>query len=558
MSENLKADWESVRDGERAEIGLLQIDIEGHSRIKASERNLKKAKDTFSDGVEKIAVAHGGKLFKWEGDGGSFMFLMRDGENFNRLVRAALEMLESMPAINKRIADETDLKTSFHVRLSCDSGTAEFDQNPSRIAADFINNFIKNERAISRADNVCITERVYKQLDSQLRARFSLYKHSHEISGDLYCLTGNKFPLQRKYVVLLLLLGIVLGLVCAAILAKNGWWVKPETNHIVFTGGGTVYLYLTTIDPNIFKNLSNETGIDVLALQAPTDIGGSQFAHVFDQKNTLVLVMASKRLKHEVLSRPEPGQSEGKEARRPKAVFEVYLGEDTLQMLLVAKNNSTVEKDFEDIPWKDSVPKNPREGRLAFAELDQIGKWTSGEYNVYVGMDGSATKAVWDERLRGKDNMRRGLPPNLPWDIQNTSSINLLSKNPNIFLGSKVLIDAVMAKGINNPIKRLTMLLDESNEPATRNLYLYGFLYDREKRITDHNGEDGYDLPEHVTKILKYMFEKLEGGTLNKDCLQQQKDYFHLNRKWAVGWVKVASEDTAIYRVGTCTGRPEE
>jgi hypothetical protein len=228
-------------------------------------------------------------------------------------------------------------------------------------------------------------------------------------------------------------------------------------------------------------------------------------------------------------------------------------------MLLVAKNNSTVEKDFEGIPWKDSVSKDPREGTLAFAELDQIGKWTSGEYNVYVGMDSSATKAVWDERLRGKDNRRRGLPPNLrPWDIQNTSSINLLSKDPNIFLGSKVLMDATIAKRINNPIKRLTMFLNDSNIPATRGLYLYGFLYDRERRITDHGGEDGYDLPEHATKILKYVFEKLAGSTLNKDCLQQQKDYFHLNGKWAVGWVKVESEDTAIYRVGTCTGRPEE
>jgi hypothetical protein len=559
MSENHKTEWESLRNGERTEIGLVQVDIEGHSKIKANDRNLKKAKDIFSDEIERIAVAHGGKLFKWEGDGGSYMFLMRDGENFNRLVKAALVMLESMPAINKKIADETDLKDSIRVRLSCDSGIAEFDNNPTRIAADFINNFIKNERKISLADNVCITECVYTQLDSQLRARFSLYKHSPEIRGDLYCLPRPKSPLQWKHVVLLLLLGMVLGLVCAAILAKNGWWVKPETNHIVFTGSGTVYLYLTKIDPDIFKNLSNETGIDVLALQAPTDIGGSQFAHVFDQKNTLVLVMASKRLKHEVLSRPEPGRSEGKEARRPKAVFEVYLGEDPLEMLLVAKNNSTVEKDFEGIPWKDSVSKDPREGILAFAELDQIGKWTNGEYNVYVGMDGSATKAVWDERLRGKDNKRRGLPPNPEtWDIQNTSSINLLSKDPNIFLGSKALMDATIAKGINNPIKKLTMLRDESNEPATRSLYLYGFLYDREKRITDHGGEDGYDLPEHVTKILKYVFEKLAGSTLNKDCLQQQKDYFHLNGKWAVGWVKVESEDTAIYRVGTCTERPEE
>lgn len=148
MSENLKREWENLRNGERTEIGLVQVDVAGHSKIKASERTLKKAKDIFSDEMERIATAHDGKLFKWEGDGGSFMFLTRNGEGFKKLVEAALEMLDSLSAINKKIANETDLKTPINVRLSCDSGTVEFDQNPTRISAEFINSFVKNERKL--------------------------------------------------------------------------------------------------------------------------------------------------------------------------------------------------------------------------------------------------------------------------------------------------------------------------------------------------------------------------------------------------------------------------
>lgn len=188
----LQTDWNNIRNGERIELGLVQVDIAGHSKIIVSERDLKAARDILRKEMERIAFTYGGKLFHWAGDGGSFMFLTGDGEGFNTLVNATLEMQRGMSDVNKIINNQTDLKTPLHVRLSCDSGTVAFDHIPSQITAEFINLFIKHERIISIADDICITERIWKQIHSQLRERFGQHKYVPEIQSHIYRLRGDE------------------------------------------------------------------------------------------------------------------------------------------------------------------------------------------------------------------------------------------------------------------------------------------------------------------------------------------------------------------------------
>jgi hypothetical protein len=570
MSENHKIEWESLRSGERAEIGLVQVDIVGHSRIEASERTLKKVKDIFFDEIERIAIAHDGKLFKWEGDGGSFMFLTRDGEGFNRLVKAALAMLNSMSATNKKIADETDLKTPIHVRLSCDSGMVEFDQNPTRISADFINSFIKNERKIGLADNICITDRVYKQLDSQLRTRFSLYKRSPEIRADIYCLPRRKFPLRWQHVVIAGLVGLALGFVCAVVLERYGLFPNTHSTNqplidtkdakdtnVVFIGSGTVYLYLRALDKNIFRNLGDSEHLNVQALPAPTGIGAQIFAYDFDPLTTrlpdhpdlTLLVMAAKKLEIDELSRPVP-DAENKPKTSPEAVFEFYLGADSIEALLVTEDKDppqgkpTLQEDFGDIMSKSS---GENLDQLKVADLASILKSPKYKDRVYMGMDKSGTRCVWETLLKVNygDSM---LPEFKRWDIQNKGSINDLAHVSNIYLGSKVWITEEEIRGINNPHISLTMV-DGSNKPVKNGLYLYGFLGEKNK-------DGNYDLPGHVTAILNYLYKSLKkSGLIGQKCLDEQKDYFHLD---SGGWVKGKSAGTSVYRADNCTERPPE
>jgi len=69
--------WKRIRDGQCVELGLIQIDIVGHSQIRGNDRDLQEAKGIFRTQMETIVYARGGKLFNWAGDGGSFMFLIR-------------------------------------------------------------------------------------------------------------------------------------------------------------------------------------------------------------------------------------------------------------------------------------------------------------------------------------------------------------------------------------------------------------------------------------------------------------------------------------------------
>lgn len=188
--------WDSVKEGKRVELGLVQVDIACHSQLDANDRALMKAKSIFRNKMQGIAETSNGKLFNWAGDGGSFMFLTDDGTGFEDLVFSAIQMLSTMHAINQEIAIRTDLDSSLQVRISCDSGIATYTKDPTEITADFINCFIKCERQLGIIDTISITKRVYQQLSSKLRDNFDLFKYSEEVESDIYSYNGKKRQLE--------------------------------------------------------------------------------------------------------------------------------------------------------------------------------------------------------------------------------------------------------------------------------------------------------------------------------------------------------------------------
>jgi hypothetical protein len=182
--------WESLSRGERLEVGLIQADIAGHSMLYGSDQDLKHAKDILRSSLESITFSRGGKLFDWAGDGGSFMFLISAEQGFDSFCFAAIQMLAIMPIVNAEISAFTDLESSIRVRISCDTGTVTYDPDPTRISGDFLNKFLKNERAISIENGITITERIYRQLRKRIRDQFTQYKHAPELGCDLYQYVG--------------------------------------------------------------------------------------------------------------------------------------------------------------------------------------------------------------------------------------------------------------------------------------------------------------------------------------------------------------------------------
>lgn len=346
----------------------------------------------------------------------------------------------------------------------------------------------------------------------------------------------------------------------------------PSIEKRVFVvGSGTVYSYLKEAAPCAFVDLRDNTGINVLLLQGPTRTGATLFGHIHEQIPTLV--MAASDLEIDTLRRSVAEKTVDRPDPQPRAVFEVYLGADALQMLLVPVKNSGPGA-FEDLMAVSSV-KSTRQ--LHYADLVGLDAWTNGSYTVYAGSEGAGTKDLWERRLRGaymaylatwdKDSGARwnerlanfnawwGSKLHV-WDIQNPHFLIQSSSTPNIYLGSELLIEVERNRNpdILKDIKILTML-DGPNLPARRGLYLYGQL-----KLSDEKkpGKPGYYLPEHMTEILKYLFKALEGSPrklLDAACLQNQKEYFHLNE--SRGWVGTRNRtDDDIYRAEPCPGQP--
>jgi hypothetical protein len=180
----------SLRTGNRHEFVCLQIDIAGHSKIAAADRVLHAAKERFHNRIKATVEGYGALTFKWEGDGGAFLFPVTDGREFNEAVFAAFGILDSLPGINEEIRLTAGLSQSLAVRISVDTGLAVYDKNPGLITGDFINAFLKNERSISLVNEVTISERTYKQLSEELHKRFAEYKESQELGCRIYRSAG--------------------------------------------------------------------------------------------------------------------------------------------------------------------------------------------------------------------------------------------------------------------------------------------------------------------------------------------------------------------------------
>src|SRR3954469_25120655 len=176
----------SLKPGHRYEFVCLQIDIVGHSKLGDSERTLHAAKERFHEQINGIVASYRGQPFKWEGDGGAFLFPVADGREFDEAVFAAFRIMNSMPGINDELRLTTGLTEDLSVRISLDAGQAVYDKNPGLITGDFLNLFLKHERAIGRVGAISITERVHRQISGPLRGRFTGHEASAELGGRIY------------------------------------------------------------------------------------------------------------------------------------------------------------------------------------------------------------------------------------------------------------------------------------------------------------------------------------------------------------------------------------
>jgi hypothetical protein len=176
----------SLKTGHFYPFVCLQIDIAGHSKLGDSERSLHEAKERFHRQIAGIVETYGGESLGWKGDGGAFLFPVTDGKEYDEAVLAGFRILESLPGVNGELKITTGLSEALEVRISLDAGQAVYDKNPGLITGDFLNAFLKHERAIGRVNSVSVTQRIQRELSPPLREKLPERAPSGEMGCDVF------------------------------------------------------------------------------------------------------------------------------------------------------------------------------------------------------------------------------------------------------------------------------------------------------------------------------------------------------------------------------------
>lgn len=189
-TEATNGSWASVHPGQRYEFVCAQIDLAGSSRIEAADRAIHVAKQRFRNIVLSVVESYQGKQLNWAGDGGSFLFVVTNGSEYDASVLSALFVLAALPVMRQDVRVHSTEEIPISVRLSIDSGIALYDPDPSLIQSGFLNRFLKYERLIGLENEVVITDRVYAQLSKPLRELFLKQGRLPEIEAFTYRCAG--------------------------------------------------------------------------------------------------------------------------------------------------------------------------------------------------------------------------------------------------------------------------------------------------------------------------------------------------------------------------------
>jgi hypothetical protein len=179
---------ETAAAGGRLEICLVRVDVACHQDLHAihSEQDVKCLKDTVKGAFLTIAEHWGGKLFSSDGDGSAFAFPVGGDESFNNCCSSAIQMLEMVPALNQDFRPSADLDNPIEARICCDAGPVTPGPGLSGASGDVVNKLMQHRRQSGAADGVTITDRVYRRLTAELKARFVRRQYSAELEADLY------------------------------------------------------------------------------------------------------------------------------------------------------------------------------------------------------------------------------------------------------------------------------------------------------------------------------------------------------------------------------------
>lgn len=181
-------EWKKQKSGNIL-MGFLYIDIAGSSKQKYPEHTRKKIRDFLFNKTASIAERRGGRQHpNLQGDGVLFMFLLANDIMYNHFIAFAIELLNfRINYINNILMKEIPgFKEPIKIRISGDIDTGCYDTDLGKITSKGLDRLVKHEREIGIENYIVITDRIYSQIDSDLKSQFNEIGRSDTFSSEIY------------------------------------------------------------------------------------------------------------------------------------------------------------------------------------------------------------------------------------------------------------------------------------------------------------------------------------------------------------------------------------
>lgn len=161
--------WGVLRQNDLYRLAFLRLDVVSSSKLvrENSEERMAAAYRALREIVQRAVHARNGRLWSWEGDGGTAAFYTDDIHA--SAVHCALEVLHELLIYN---AITNTISRKLAVRMAVHSGRIQYRHDFDELQSDVIKRVMALECNHTASDSVTISETVYRSIDSRVAARF--------------------------------------------------------------------------------------------------------------------------------------------------------------------------------------------------------------------------------------------------------------------------------------------------------------------------------------------------------------------------------------------------
>lgn len=162
--------WGVLREKEIYMLAFLRLDVVAGSLLvrENSEEAVSSAYRTVREIVQRAVHARNGRLWSWEGDGGTAAFYT--DEICAGAVHSAVEALHELLLYNS-VANP--LSRQLSLRMAVHSGKSEYRSDYDEVRSDVIKRVMELESKFTEPNRITISDTVYRSIDPRISAYFT-------------------------------------------------------------------------------------------------------------------------------------------------------------------------------------------------------------------------------------------------------------------------------------------------------------------------------------------------------------------------------------------------